>query len=161
MRLCKGSWMMSTVDESVWRQLNDVNCWWDCVKVVEWCQLLSRLLMMVRLFWSSSSCSSSTTSLDSRLQWFSQLDGIHQQKDAKYSLQCLFKKFFNWLRYFLWTCILLHPKNTHTGTVCTQWPQTFFLFICLHMNIKNTQILSWFQIRWNNWKKVHSTLASY
>jgi hypothetical protein len=88
-----------------------------------------------------------------RLQWFSQLDGIHQQKDSKeYSLKCLLKKFFNWFNHFLWICIILFPKNTH---ICTPWPQNcLFLFFNIWVS-KKRRILRWFQIRGNNFKKVY------
>ncbi len=63
-------------------------------------------------------------SMSNRVQWFSQLDEIHQQKDAKeYSQKCSLKKFFNWLSHFLRICILLVLTYTH---ICTQWPQKNF-----------------------------------
>ncbi len=62
--------------------------------------------------------------MPTRVQWFSQLDEIHQQKDVKlYSPKRLLKKFFNWLSHFLRICILLVLTYTH---ICTQWPQKFF-----------------------------------
>jgi hypothetical protein len=88
-----------------------------------------------------------------RLKWFSQLDGIHEQKAAKkYSLKCLLKKFFNWLSHFLRICIILFPKNTH---ICTPWPQHFFYFFFNIWVSKKCRILRWFQIRENILKKVY------
>ncbi len=64
----------------------------------------------------------------SRVQWFSQLDEIHQQKDAKlYSQKRLLKKFFNWLSHFLRICILLVLTYTHTVYVLND-PKNFFVF---------------------------------
>ncbi len=65
-----------------------------------------------------------------RLQWFSQLDGIHQQKDR--------------LSRFLQ--IYIH--------ISTQLPQKIVFFYIWVSKI--LRILRWFQIRGHNWKKVYT-----
>ncbi len=88
-----------------------------------------------------------TRIIENRLQWFSQPDGIHQQKDAKkYSLKCLFKKFFNWLSHFLRICILPFPKYTHIWT-------TFFYFFFNIWVSKNEKFYTDFQSVEIIWKK--------
>jgi hypothetical protein len=78
-----------------------------------------------------------------RVQWFSQLDRIHQQKDAKwYSLKCLLKKFFNWLSHFLRICILLFPKNTQ---ICNPWPQKFVISFLTYEYQKNAEFYADFK----------------
>jgi hypothetical protein len=92
-----------------------------------------------------------TVWLCTRLQWFSQLYGIHQQKDAKYySLKCLFKKFFKWFSHFLRICIILFPKNTH---ICTPWPHNIFISFLTYEYPKNAEFYADFKSVEIIWKK--------
>ncbi len=112
------------------------NCYYHSAKNVD------------KLFWFAPK-HTLCTDMTIRVQWFSQLDGIHQQKDAKwYSLKSLLKKFFNWLSHFLRICII--SKNTH---ICTPWPPNFFLSFLTYDNQKNAEFYADFKSVEIIWKK--------
>jgi hypothetical protein len=87
----------------------------------------------------------------SRLRWFSQLDGVHQQKRCQIIFLKMFVKiFFQLVKPFLAN---LHSRSSKKYSyMYSMTPKISYFFLCIWVS-KIIRILRWFQIRGNNWKK--------